>query len=339
MLTSCKITEGGKKQKETIQPRSVTYYEYFDTQSIVFDFGTGSEENFTAVTEKVRNMLSEYHKLYDIYHDYSGINNIKTINDNAGIAPVSVDARIIDLLKFSVQAHELTGGETNVMMGAVLKLWHGARAGDKDGNHILPTAEQLLIASTHTSISSLVIDETAGTVYISDPDASLDVGAIAKGYATEKIAEALVANASLSTDGFALNIGGNIRIIGSKRGENFEIGIQNPDKSSPEPYVAMIGVRNTSIVTSGDYERTFTVNGKSYHHVIDKDTLQPSTYFHSVTVVTQSSALADALTTALFSMHINDGYALVESMSGVEAMWVGTNGTTVKSSGFPEISE
>jgi thiamine biosynthesis lipoprotein len=281
-------------------------------------------------------MLSEYNNLYDIYHDYSGINNLKTVNDKAGVEPVEVDRRIIDLLKFSLEVYELTGGEVNVMMGAVLKLWHDAREGDKNGNHVLPTEDELLLANMHTDIEALVIDEAAGTVYISDPEASLDVGAIAKGYATERIAEALIADTSLSTDGYALNIGGNIRIIGSKRGEDFKIGITNPDKSSDEPYVAMVAVRDTSVVTSGDYERYFTVDGKKYHHVIDKDTLQPSVYFHSVTVITRDSAMADALTTALFSMHINDGYALVESMPGVEAMWVGTNGTTVKSSAFPE---
>lgn len=336
LLASCGIPNEDGNGGNT-EPRSVTYYEYFATVSTVQSFGGDSEENFAAVTDKVRTMLSEYNNLYDIYREYSGVNNLKTVNDNAGVAPVKVDPRIIDLLKFCLEVYDLTGGEVNVMMGSVLKLWHDARVGDGEGNHVLPTDDQLVLADTHTKIDSLVIDEAAGTVYISDPEASIDVGAIAKGYATEKITEALIADTSLSTDGYALNIGGNIRIIGDKRGDDFKIGITNPDKSSDEPYVAMIAVSDTSVVTSGDYERYFTVDGVRYHHIIDKDTLRPSVYFHSVTVITKDSAMADALTTALFSMHINDGHALVESMAGVEAMWVGTNGTLVKSSGFPGI--
>ena len=336
LLTSCDILKRDGNEEGT-EPRGVTYYEYFATVSSVQSFGGDSEENFAAVTEKVQTMLSEYNNLYDIYREYSGINNLKTVNDNAGVAPVEVDARIIDLLKFGLEAYELTNGEVNIMMGSVLRLWHDAREGDGEGNHVLPTDDQLVLADTHTKIDSLVIDEAAGTVYISDPEASIDVGAIAKGYATERIAEALIADTSLSTGGYALNIGGNIRLIGDKCGKNFKIGITNPDKSSDEPYVAMVAVSDTSVVTSGDYERYFSVDGVRYHHVIDKDTLKPSVYFHSVTVITEDSALADALTTALFSMHINDGHALVESMAGVEAMWVGTNDTLVKSSGFPEI--
>ena len=344
-LASCGIGSGQipgsgdpeNSQEGDVKNRSKTWYTYFATVSSVQSFGPDTDENFAKVTAKVETMLAEYHALYDIYHEYSGINNLKTVNDNAGIEPVEVDRRIIDLLLFASEAYEMTNGEVNVMMGAVLKLWHEAR--EAKGQNGIPTDEELTLSGMHTDISSLVIDENAGTVYITDPEASLDVGAIAKGYATERIAEAIAADTTLTTEGYALNIGGNIRLIGKKNGENFTVGITNPDKSSTEPYVAKVSVSDTSIVTSGDYERYFTYDGQTYHHVIDKDTLYPSTYFHSVTVITKSGALADALTTALFSMHINDGYALVENMNGVEAMWVGTNGTVVKSTGFPELSE
>ena len=344
-LASCGLGSGqipgtqdpDDKKDPEVKTRSEVWYDYFATVSNVKSFGPDTDDNFKAVTDKVKTMLSEYHKLYDIYFEYTGINNIKTINDNAGIAPVKVDKRIIDLLKFGIEAYELTDGEVNVMMGSVLKLWHDAR--EAQGKNGIPTDEALTLASMHTSISSLEINEAEGTVFITDSDASLDVGAIAKGYATERIAEALIADTTLTTEGYALNIGGNIRLIGKKNGADFKIGITNPDKSSEEAYATTIMVSDTSIVTSGDYERYFTVDGKNYHHVIDKDTLQPSTYFHSVTVVTKDGALADALTTALFSMHINDGHALVESIDGVEALWIGTNGTTVKSTGFPEAVE
>lgn len=343
LFTSCGLgdnpggTSDGGSQSNV---RKETWNQYLATECSIHSFGNDTDENFAKVKAKVEALLSEYHVLYDIYFEYSGINNLKTVNDNAGVSPVAVDGRIIDLLKFGIEMHGLTDGETNIMMGSVLKLWHKARVGDKEGNHTLPTAEELMFAEMHTDIAALVINEDEGTVFITDPEASIDVGAIAKGFASERIAEAITSDKSLNANGYALDFGGNVRVIGTKGdGNNFKIGITNPDKSSNDPFVATVSVADTSIVTSGDYERFFTVDGTNYHHIIDKDTLQPSKYFHSVTVVTKDSALADALSTALFSMHINDGYKLVEDMDGVEALWIGTNGTTVKSTGFPEVTK
>lgn len=350
LFTSCDIGTTPDNK-----PRSETWYEYFATVCTVQSFGEDTDENFSAVSSRVKTMLSEYHALYDVYHEYSGINNLKTVNDKAGIEPVKVDARIIELLKYGIELYDrfaaldkegdtdLAKGAVNIAMGSVLKLWHTARAGVRaeDGtvSYTLPEAEALMLAATHTDISSIVIDEQASTVFITDSETSIDVGAIAKGYTAERIAEALMADSSLSTDGYVLNLGGNIRLIGTKGGEDWRIGITNPDKTSGEPYVKTVEASNTSIVTSGDYERYFTVDGVKYHHIIDPDTLMPATYFHSVTVVTEDSALADALSTLLFTLHINKAYALVTSLEGVEAMWVGTNGTLTATPGFPAVED
>ncbi len=274
-------------------------------------------------------MLSKYHRLYDIYHDYTE-NNLKTVNDMAGVSPVEVAPEIIDLLIYSAEVYELTGGEVNVMMGSVLKLWHAAR---KAGDYV-PSEDDLIAAAQHISIDSLVIDTAASTVYISDPLASLDVGAVAKGYATEKIAEAL---STRGVSGYALNIGGNIRLIGEKSESDstWTIGITNPDKSSAE-YAKLLRLSDTSLVTSGDYERAYTVGGVDYHHIIDKDTLYPSSHFSSVSIVTADSALADALSTALFSMSEADGRALISELPGVEVLWIDKNGKITMTDGMAD---
>ncbi|MBR7117002.1 MAG: FAD:protein FMN transferase [Clostridia bacterium] len=322
----------------TPTPMSKTFYEYFNTESSVISYAADTKESFDKIADKVDGMLREYHRLYDIYHDYSGINNLKTVNDKAGREAVEVDGKIIDLLKLGKEMYTLTGGKVNIAMGSVLSLWHDAREGDGEGNHTLPMDSDLSFASIHTDIDSIVIDEAASTVYISDEHTSIDVGAIAKGYATKMIADALMADESLDANGYALNIGGNIRLIGTKADGDWRIGITNPVKSDSDPYVKIVGVSNTSVVTSGDYERFFTVDGKNYHHIIDPETLYPATYHHSVTVIAEDSALADALSTALFTMNINDGHALVESLDGVEALWVRTTGAEPFSTdGFPAV--
>ena len=129
-----------------------------------------------------------------IRDSYEGINNIKTINDNAGIKPVKVDKRIIDLIKFSKDMYEKTNGKTNIAFGAVLSIWHEYRTiGIEDpANAALPSEEELRIASEHTNIEDIVIDEEHSTVFLSDPLMRLDVGAVAKGYATEQVSNCLL---------------------------------------------------------------------------------------------------------------------------------------------------
>ena len=313
-LTSC------KEKKPTTQAKS--YYEYFDTVSTILSYKGDSEEEFTENHEAVAKLLGEYHKLFDIYYEYSGVNNLKTVNKNAGIAPVEVDERLIDFLLVCKEMYTLTDGKTNIAMGAVLKLWHDCRE-DAEGdpeNAKIPSEAELAEAAEHCDINDLVIDVGASTVYISDPKMQLDVGAIGKGYAAERAAELLMDKA---VTGYVLNIGGNIRAIGSKPdGSGWETGITHPNKSSDERFIRKVSIKNISLVTSGDYERYYTVGGVKYHHIIDPETLMPSEYFSSVSVFAKDSGLADALSTALFCMSYEDGMALVNSLEGVEVIWV-----------------
>jgi thiamine biosynthesis lipoprotein len=281
----------------------------------------------------VSDILGEYHALFNIYYDFEGVSNLKAVNDNAGREPVKVDRKLIDFLLYAKQLHEATSGEMNVMMGSVLKLWHDCRseASTSPSKARIPTADELNEAAKHTDISLLEIDEENLTVFISDPKASIDVGALGKGYATEKAAEHL---RTVGADSYVLNIGGNIRIIGHKQdGGSWGTGIKDPADTSR--YATVIDIADTSCVTSGDYERFFSVNGKKYHHIIDKDTLMPSEYFSSVTIITPDSGLADALSTALFSMSYEDGLRLISAMSTkVEVLWIFPNGEMRMSDGF-----
>lgn len=310
------------------------FLEYFNTRSQVNSYIPESVTAFNKNMDVVESLLAKYHKLYDIYYEYSGTNNIKTINDNAGISPVEVDEEIIDLIEYSKEMYNLTGGEVNIAMGAVLSLWHDARAAASDGEGVLPSATALAEAARHTDISKVIVDRERGTVYLADPEMRLDVGAVAKGYATERIAEALIER---GITGYALDIGRNIRLLGARPGEEptWSVGITHPNGSGD--IIKTVGISDTSLVTSGDYERKFFSGGKKYHHIIDKDTLYPSVYFTSVSVITPDSALADVLTTALFCMPLDDGLALISRLDGVEAMWVTADYKVYESRGFASL--
>ena len=307
-------------------------YVYFNTVSTIAVYGDVSDEEFNSYVTEAEKLLSYYHKLFDIYYDYSGVNNIRLINQKAGIEPVKVDPELIDFLLYCKELFTLTNGKTNVMMGAVLKIWHNHRedAEYDPGTATVPDMVALREAEKHTSIDSLVIDKDAGTVYISDSEASLDVGAIGKGYATEKLYEKLV---SMGANHVALNIGGNIRTIGQKPdGAKWLTGLTNPDKTSSN-YAAKINLPETACVTSGNYERYYVVDGVNYHHIIDPATLMPAEYFSSVTIITEDSGLADALSTALFCMSYEEGLDLINSIGGVEVIWIDLDYNLTKTEG------
>ncbi|MDF2883596.1 MAG: rane-associated lipoprotein involved in thiamine biosynthesis [Clostridiaceae bacterium] len=306
----------------------------FDTVTKIVAY-SDSKEQFTKSSQSIHDNLKEYNDLYDIYHDYKDINNIKTINDNAGIKPVKVDKRIIDLLQLGKDKYKTTNGKLNIAMGSVLKIWHKYREdglNDEDSAK-LPSMAELQEAAKHTDINKLIIDKASSTVFLQDKDMSLDVGAIGKGYATEQVAQIAI------KEGFTsglLSVGGNIRAIGSK-GENNEpwnLGIQNPDKESKDTNLCTVNLSDKSLVTSGDYERYYTVNGKNYHHIIDPNTLYPANYFHAVTIICKDSGLADALSTAVFNMPFDEGLKYINSLPDTDAMWVMENGEIKYSANF-----
>ena len=308
-----------------IEPQGKAYFTYFDTVSYVYSYAGDSAERFEERSAEVSHILEKYHKLFDIYHEYSGINNLCTVNRQAGGEPVPVDEELIRFLDVAKELYETTGGEMNVMMGAVLRPWHDCReaAADTPQNAALPDSDALQEAAKHMDFSLLEIDHENNTVRISDPAASLDVGALGKGYATERAADFLREDGAES---YVLNVGGNIRIIGTKPdGSGWVTGIRNPDGGEKD-FAISLRLKDTACVTSGVYERYFVVDGERYHHIIDKDTLYPAGYFASLTVLTKDSGLADALSTALFCMSYEEGLALAEQMEGVEILWIFPDG-------------
>ncbi len=318
------------------EPQVRSYFEWFDTVSTVYSYAEDGSEAFEANCSAVTEVLEEYHRLFDIYYEYSGINNLCTVNRKAGKEPVKVDIKLIEFLEYAKELYALTSGEMNIALGAVLKPWHDCRTEANDGGEAqLPDPEVLSNARKHTDINSIMIDRDAGTVYISDPDARIDVGALGKGYATEKAAEALRVR---GVDSYVLNIGGNVRCIGTRpSGAGWVTGITNPDKTSEEPFVCRVELRNVSCVTSGNYERFYIVDGKKYHHIIDSDTLMPSEHFALVSVICADSGLADGLSTALFCMSYEEGFSLVSSLEGVEVLWVTQGGERYMTEGFNKL--
>ncbi len=315
-------------------PQKFTDYSFdsFDTVTTIIGF-ENDKATFQKNAAQIKEWLLEYHKLYDIYKSYDNLTNLYTVNHSQG-KKIKVDGKIIDLLVYSKELYTKTNGKLNVAMGSVLSIWHDYRDKglDNPDTAALPPKDLLTNAAQHINFEDVIIDTTAQTVLIKDKDLTLDVGAIAKGYAAEEVSKQMKAADMTS---YILNIGGNVKIIDKRPdGNGWTIGIENPDKQSNEAYIEQLTLDNMSLVTSGSYQRFYTVNGENYHHIIDSRTLYPAEYFASVSVLCEDSALADGLSTTLFCMSYEKGKKLIESFDGVHALWVTNDGKKLYSNDF-----
>ncbi len=330
VLSGCGRTAGRRERF------SSQYYDLFDTVT-VFTSYADSQETFDRYADILYDEMLYYHQLYDIYQEYEGVSNLMTVNRHAGAEPVKVDEKLLALLEKGIELYDLTGGSVNIAMGSVLSVWHEYReAGLRDPEHAqLPPMELLREAAEHTDIRKMRIDRENSTICLEDPQMSLDVGAIAKGFAAEMVCKRLEEE---GMDSGMLNVGGNVRTVGTKPGgESWMVGIRNPLEDSGEAYLHRIGLIDMSLVTSGSDQRFYEVDGVRYHHIIHPETLMPWDRYASVSILCADSGLADGLSTAIFNMEYEDGLELIESLDGVEALWIYPDGTESYSTGFENI--
>ncbi|NCA99695.1 MAG: FAD:protein FMN transferase [Clostridia bacterium] len=309
---------------------SSSFTSSFDTVITLIGYAN-SQAEFDRWADLAESEFQNLHQLFDIYHEYPGLNNLMTINNQAGKGPVQVDARILDLIEFYQDTDQLAPGKVSPSLGSVLRIWHDHREAAESGQATVPNVADLQAAAEHIDPATLKIDRQASTLELTDSQVRLDVGAVAKGYATEIVARLLQSQGM--TSGIISAGGSNVRLIGKPADpsrETWAIGIQNPFVSMLIPEgqsVDVIQTNNTSIVTSGDYQRYYTVDGALYHHLIDPDTLMPANHQRAVTIVTPDSGLADYLSTAVFLLPYEDGSKLVESLPDCEALWIFQDGS------------
>ena len=307
MLTAC-----GKREYST------KYFDLFDTYTS-FQAYCSSQSEFEEISEGLHSEMARLNKLFDIYNDYEGISNLKTINDNAGISPVKVDEDLYALIKEGINAYNETDGYINIAMGSVLRVWHDYRemAETDPDKAAVPTKAELEEAALHRDINSIVLNEKDKSVYIKDKNTSIDVGAIAKGYAADKARQYL--NEKGITAGL-LNLGGNVIGLNDKVKPSWKIGVQKPTEGSSE-YVYKLDIENEAAVSSGNYQRYYVYEGKVYHHIINKDTLLPADNNKSVTIVSSSSLEGDIYSTYLFILPYEEGIKIAEE-KGLNVVWV-----------------
>ncbi len=307
-----------------------TYLDVFDTVTGITVFAPGQAEA-DELAELLHAELLTCHRLFDIYEEYDGLANLAAVNRLAGEGPVTVDGRILDLLEFSLEMGEASGGKLNVCMGGLLSIWHEARSAGSEHpeSAALPEKEKLLSAMAHMSPEALLLDREASTVRFLDPEMKLDVGAVAKGWAVEHACRQAKEH---GYSGFLISAGGNVCVVGPKGdGSPWKVGLERPDGSGDNLLVLQLS--EGAAVTSGSYQRYFEVDGVRYCHIVDPDSGEPGRAYEMVMVLCPDSAVADALSTALFLLPQEEGAALAAAY-GAEALWY-AGGEVVTTPGFP----
>lgn len=247
--------------------------------------------------------------------------------NHAGGQPVTVSEETAALIRTSLDFAEKTNGALDITIAPASSLWDFHTE-----TPALPDAAALEEAVSHVGWETVECE--GNTVRLTDPQAALDLGAVAKGYIADRLADSLREAGVASA---LIDLGGNIYALGDRDGRPWRIGVRDPDGG--EALAATAQVQDGSVVTSGIYERGFDLDGRRYHHILDPQTGWPvDNGLASVTIVCESSFMADALSTSCFVLGEEKGLALVETLDGVEVLFIRRDGTQIRSSGFPDAS-
>lgn len=267
----------------------------------------------------------EMGRLESLLSRHQPASEVARINLAAGREPVSVSLLTLLLVDQALEFGELTGGAFDITVAPLLNLWQFAG----DGRQV-PPEESLQAALKLVDFRAVAVDRATRSVALRQSGAGIDLGGIAKGFIVDRAADVLRASGITSA---SVDAGGDIRLIGAKPdGRPWRIGVRHPREQ--RGIIAVLELENCAVVTSGDYERYFLLEGVRYHHLLDPATGRPARGLASVTVVAPEATTADALSTAVFVLGRERGLSLIESLPGIEALVVTEELEVVYSSGL-----
>ena len=286
--------------------RSQTYTDtLFDTVISVQIFDSVDED----VLKGCEKLCKKYDSMFSNKIEDSEISRI----NSAGGNPVEVSKETIKLIKKGIYYSEMSDGAFDITIAPVSSLWDF-----KAETPSVPSPEAIAEAVSHVNYKNIIIRDN--TVKLTDPHAGIDLGAIAKGYIADRIKD------YLEDEGVRhamINLGGNVLAMDSKLdGSDYNIGIQKPFDETGEP-ITSVKISDKSVVTSGIYQRYFKTDGKIYHHILDPNTGYPcENNLYSVTILTDSSLTADALSTTCFLLGYDRGMKLINQLDNVDAVFI-----------------
>jgi thiamine biosynthesis lipoprotein len=314
LLTACdNSAPGPQSETELVLGTTVSITIYDEVPSGAF------EEAFARVSEiEARMSTSE--------EDYDSTELLE-VNRSAGMSPVEVSDDTFHVVQTGLRYAEITNGLFDITIEPLVNLW-GIGTEDEQ----IPSEQEVRELLPLVDYRNVELDAEANTIFLTQEGMGLDVGGIAKGYAADEVARILQEK---GVEHALLDFGGNILTVGKKpEGSKWRIGIQSPGRGRGQ-YLGIATTGPQTIVTSGNYERFFMNDGTRYHHILDpRDGFPARPGLSSVTVLTQQSMAADALSTGLYVMGLEEGMRFAEDMEQIEAIFVTKDQGVYLSSGL-----
>lgn len=268
---------------------------------------------------------AEIERIEEMISSWRSTSETSAVNRRAGAEPQQVSQELFNLVRRSLKLSELTDGAFDITFAGVGRLWDF-----NDPHPTVPTPEAIRAALDHVGYQKIVLNSADRTLFLDDPGARIGFGAIGKGYAANRAVWALKQQGIASG---VVNAGGDLVAFGRQEdGDPWEIGIAHPRRR--ERIFARLPLTEQAVVTSGDYESFFLIDGKRYAHILDPRTGFPVDHLESVTIVCPDAELADGLATAVAVMGPVEGLALVDRLKGIEALLVDLEGRLHFSSGL-----
>ncbi len=262
-------------------------------------------------------MLKQYEKVFSANSDTSQLAMIKKA---ASVAPQEVDAQLFELIKIGKKHSQCENSYLNIAIGPLIKLW---RIGFKEAK--VPEKQDILKVLELLKPEHIHLDDEKKTVYLAKAGMEIDLGAIAKGFFADKVMEYFKENGAISA---MIDLGGNVLVFGESPSQSpdWNVGIQNPFQARGNT-VALVKIRNQSVVTSGIYERVFEKAGSKYHHIFDSTTGYPiESNMASLTIIADKSLDCDIYTTKLFGLDTASIIRKVNGMNGIGAIVITVDG-------------
>lgn len=295
---------------------------YMDTYIYVKIYNR-DENKAEEAMKKISSLYEKYHKLSDRYNHYDGITNVYDILYNTSSDEyLKIDTELYNMISLGLDWLDKSNGLLDIRMGNVIDIWKVYR----DIESGIPSTEELRVAKANM-VENIKLKD--GNLILNNHP-NLDLGAIAKGYATEQVGNYLE---SIGITKYIINAGGNVKVGKHYNNSSYSIGIEDPNSSVGDIYKVVYG-NNMSVVTSGGYARYYEYNGKRYHHIINPKTQFPPEYSKSVTVITEDSSLGDILSTILFLMPIEEGQEFISEFENVDVIWYTNENKIVTTKGI-----
>jgi thiamine biosynthesis lipoprotein len=269
--------------------------------------------------------VAEVKRIENLISDWIPTTQISEVNRNAGIKPVKVDAEVFDLVGRSIKISEITSGAFDISYASMDKIWKF------DGSmKAMPTEEAIKKSVAKIGYKNIILDKKEQTIFLKLEGMKLGLGGIGQGFIADKVKELLAAKGCTSG---IINVSGDINAWGKQPdGKPWTVGIVNP--LNKNKIFATFPLENSSVETSGNYEKFVVFNGIRYSHIIDTRTGYPATGVASVSVFAKQTEIADALATGIFVLGVDVGLDLVNQLKGIECIIVDDKGKIHSSKGI-----